>query len=231
MLSDNGIRLNKFLALHLKTGRRAADALVSSGKVKINGQIAQLGARVQPGDTITANGQMLSGRQKTELVYVLFNKPAGYVCSRRQQGDTQTIYSLLPPEYQHLKTVGRLDKESSGIMLLTNDGELAHKLTHPSFIKIKRYEITLDQPLQPLHHQMITDHGIDLPDGKSKLGLQRLNEGDDTQWLVTMHEGRNRQIRRTFKALGYEVTRLHRIQFGPYSTSQLGKASILKLEN
>ena len=159
------------------------------------------------------------------------NKPEGYVCSRRQQGDTPTIYSLLPPEYQHLKTVGRLDKNSSGLILLTNNGDLAHKLTHPSFIKVKKYEVTLDKPLEPLHHQMIADIGVDLPDGKSRFALERLRDGDDRNWLVTMHEGRNRQIRRTFGALGYDVVRLYRATFGPFTTYELDGGQMLRLES
>jgi 23S rRNA pseudouridine2605 synthase len=102
------------------------------------------------------------------------------------------------------------------LLLLTNDGQLAYELTHPKFIKQKVYEVTLNQPLQPLHRQMISDHGIQLDDGPSRLQLERLQENDDHAWRVTMHEGRNRQIRRTFAALGYTVTKLHRTQFGPY---------------
>jgi 23S rRNA pseudouridine2605 synthase len=90
-------------------------------------------------------------------------------------------------------------------------------MTHPSFGKTKQYQVRLDQPLQPLHHQMVNDHGIQLPDGLSKLQLERLHEGDDTQWRVLMHEGRNRQIRRTFAALGYTVIELHRTALGSYA--------------
>jgi 23S rRNA pseudouridine2605 synthase len=145
----------------------------------------------------------------------MMNKPVGYVVSRNGQG-SPTIYSLLPLQYHKLKPVGRLDKASSGLLLLTNDGNLANDLTHPSKQKVKIYEISLNLPLQPLHRQMISDHGIELEDGNSKLQLERREEGNDKDWTVTMHEGRNRQIRRTFGALGYDVTKLHRTQFGPY---------------
>jgi 23S rRNA pseudouridine2605 synthase len=220
-MSDDSIRLNKFIAQHLNVGRRAADDLIAAGKVTINGKPIELGARVRQGDTVQVQGREFAWEAHPDFIYLLMNKPEGYVCSRRQQGDTRTIYSLLPAKYQHLKTIGRLDKNSSGLIVLTNDGDLAHRLTHPSFVKVKKYEVTLDQPLQPLHHQMIADHGIDLPDGNSRLQLDRMHEGDSDSWLVTMHEGRNRQIRRTFGALGYEVLRLHRIQFGPVTTTQL----------
>lgn len=221
VMPEESIRLNKFIAQHLNVGRRAADELIASGKVNINDQPAGLGSRVRPGDVVWAQGRKITTDTPQHFIYLLMDKPEGYVCSRRQQGDTPTVYSLLPEKYQHLKTVGRLDKNSSGLILLTNNGDVAHALTHPSFTKIKRYEVTLDAPLAPLHHQMIADHGITLPDGNSRLQLDRLIDGDSTQWLVTMHEGRNRQIRRTFGALGYDVTRLHRISFGPYSIDQL----------
>lgn len=213
-------RLNKFLASQLAIGRRQADELITSAKVTINGEIPQLGSRVNPGDFIKVNGKTITAGE-FDFKYILMDKPTGYVCSRRQQDVTPTIYSLLPPELQYLKTVGRLDKDSSGLILLTNDGDFAHKLTHPSFSKIKKYEVELDKDLQPLHHQMIADHGVNLADGVSKFELMKMHEGDNSNWLVTMHEGRNRQIRRTFTALGYEVTALRRIQFGPYTLADL----------
>lgn len=153
-----------------------------------------------------------------------------YVCSRDGQGG-KTIYDLLPPELHHLKPVGRLDKNSSGLLLLTNDGQLAQQLTHPSFQKTKVYNIALNKPLEPLHHQMISDHGVVLEDGISKLQLQRMNETDNNNWKVIMSEGRNRQIRRTFDSLGYNVVKLHRTQFGPYKLNQLasGKFDDLKI--
>ncbi len=220
-MESTGTRLNKFLAVHLGIGRREADNLIAGGKVLVNGASPVLGSRVQDTDKVEVGGKVITGSQSPGYIYLLMNKPTGYVCSKRQQGDTPTIYSLLPDNYKNLKTVGRLDKDSSGIILLTNDGDLAHKLTHPSFAKIKKYEVTLDKPLEPLHHQMINDNGLQLPDGPSRLGLERMNDGDSTSWLVTMHEGRNRQIRRTFLALGYKVTRLNRIQFGDFSLNGL----------
>jgi 23S rRNA pseudouridine2605 synthase len=221
-------RLNKFIASQLNLGRRAADDLISAGKVTVNSKVASLGARVQSSDIVNVNGKHISD-QPHSFKYVLMDKPVGYVCSRRQQGNVPTIYSLLPPHYQHLKTVGRLDKDSSGLILMTNDGDLAHRLTHPSFSKVKKYELTINKPLEPIHHQMINDHGLQLPDGPSKLQLERRREGDNTAWLVTMHEGRNRQIRRTFAALGYNVTKLRRIQFGPYHIQDLGSGKIKEI--
>jgi 23S rRNA pseudouridine2605 synthase len=145
----------------------------------------------------------------------MLNKPTGYVVSRDGQGSL-TIYDLLPPELHSLKPIGRLDKDSSGLLLLTNDGQLAQELTHPKYQKTKIYEVTLSTPLQPLHRQMISDRGLQLTDGPSKLELERITDGNDKDWRVHMHEGRNRQIRRTFAALGYSVQTLHRTHFGSY---------------
>lgn len=214
------IRLNKYIAERLAMGRRQVDFLIEKGKVRVNGATPILGARVNPDhDTVTVSGKTVPPAHT--FTYLMLHKPTGYVCSRRQQGASPTIYELLPPEYHHLKPVGRLDKDSSGLILLTNDGDFAFAMTHPKFVKIKRYGIMLDAPLQPLHRQMISDHGLQLPDGLSKLELERLEDSDNHQWLVTMHEGRNRQIRRTFAALGYTVTRLHRVQFGSYYLDDL----------
>jgi 23S rRNA pseudouridine2605 synthase len=226
--STDSIRLNKYIASVLAIGRRQVDTLIEKGKVTVNGKKPELGARMHPGDVVLVDGKTLMP-QATPFVYLALHKPINYICSRKQQGDTPTIYALLPEKYQHLKPVGRLDKDSSGLLLLTNDGNFAHQMTHPSFGKVKRYEILLNKPLQPLHHQMISNHGIDLPDGKSKLTLQRINDGDDYAWEVTMHEGRNRQIRRTFAVLGYGVRKLHRTHFGNYTINTLKSGEFTEL--
>ena len=212
-------RLNKHLALQLGVSRREADNLIEKGTVSINGTPATLGARFTAGDTIAiANKQITDDATRQ---YIMFNKPVGYVCSRRDQGDNPTIYNILPPEFRVLKPVGRLDKDSSGLLILSNDGDFAFRMTHPKFTKTKVYHVTLDHDLAPLHQQMISDYGVTLDDGTSKLALARLSDDNRSQWEVTMAEGRNRQIRRTFAALGYTVTSLHRTQFGPYNLGTL----------
>ena len=210
----NLMRLNKFVALSLGVSRRKADELIEQGKILVNGDRAVLGRQISQSDTILHNSRELHIQPKK---LILLHKPVGYLCSRASQGGVPTIYELLPTSLHHLKPVGRLDKDSSGLILLTNDGDFAHQMTHPSFYKIKRYLVTLDQPLQPLHRQMINDFGVQLPDGPSRLTLERQHDGDDRRWIVQMSEGRNRQIRRTFAALGYTVTKLHRTDFGSYS--------------
>lgn len=212
-------RLNKQLALLLGISRREADNFIKSGRVKINGAKATLGDRVAEGDAIEVDNRRLD--VKPDFIYIMLNKPVGYVSSRRQQGDTPTLYRLLPPQYQSLKTVGRLDKDSSGLIILTNDGDFTQRMTHPSYTKVKIYEVELDHELEPLHQQMVSDYGIDLPDGKSQLQLMRLSDDSRKSWQVTMHEGRNRQIRRTFSALGYTVISLHRTNFGNYALGDM----------
>ncbi len=208
--------------------RREADELIEGGKVTVNGTVAILGSQVAEGDTITVNGKTLEGR--TDFRYVLFNKPVGYVCSRKPQGENPTIYELLPADMASLKPVGRLDKDSSGLLVLTNDGDFAHQMTHPSFHKVKVYQVSLDKSLEPLHQQMIADYGVEIGDGTSQLALERVDD-DRKDWVVTMSEGRNRQIRRTFGALGYTVTALHRTNFGPYTLADLQSGQTKELSN
>lgn len=228
-----GVRLNKFLAERLGISRREADDAIAAGKVTVDGKTAVLGTRI-----MVSEAENTAGGAKSidfspnvcyngEIVpvfggytYLMLNKPVGYVCSRRRQGEVPTVFELLPERYQGLKTVGRLDKDSSGLILLTNDGDFAFQMTHPKFVKIKVYEVTLDRALEPLHQQEIVDFGVMLKDGGSKLGLERLDEGRK-YWRVTMSEGRNRQIRRTFGALGYTVVELKRLSFGKYQLGEL----------
>lgn len=220
------IRLNKFLAERLGVSRREADDLIVAGRIKINQRVAALGDRVDKLDKVCYNEKIIPF--SAGYSYYALNKPVGYVCSRKRQGDTPTLFELLPQELRQLKTVGRLDKDSSGLILLTNDGDFAFQMTHPQFTKLKIYQVTLDHPLEPLHQQMISDFGIELTDGRSQLGLTRLDDTRKT-WQVMMHEGRNRQIRRTFGALGYTVTKLHRIQFGPYKLDGLASGKWVKI--
>jgi 23S rRNA pseudouridine2605 synthase len=212
------MRINKFVALATGKSRRETDRLIADGLVQINNQMAELGQDTAPGDLVTLEGHLLT--LPSETTTIMLNKPKGYVTSRDGQG-SQTIYDLLPAEYHQLKPIGRLDKDSSGLLLLTNNGKLAHELTHPSFQKTKTYEVALDKNLQPLHRQMISDKGLMLADGLSKLELERIEEGNDKKWRVRMSEGRNRQIRRTFASLGYGINSLHRTHFGNYALNDL----------
>ena len=227
------IRLNKFLAERLGCSRREADELIQSGQVLINQKQASIGVKIDKNDKVWYNKKIVPF--DAEYSYLAFNKPVGYVCSRHQQGDTPTVYSLLPHRYQALKTVGRLDKDSSGLILFTNDGDFAFKMTHPKFRKTKVYEVELDHSLEPLHQQMISDYGVMLDDGVSKFKVIAAagpaeHKPDRTRLTVILTEGRNRQIRRTFAALGYRVTRLHRTNFGKYELGDLAPGRYVIIE-
>ena len=163
------------------------------------------------------------------------NKPVDYICSRKQQGPTPTIYNLLPRQLHHLKVAGRLDKDSCGLILLTDDGDTIFKLTHPKFGKEKVYFVGLNKPLDPEDISRI-ENGINLEDGSSKFKVEpitlknpKTEEVMSNTYKVTMSEGRNRQIRRTFGSLRYMVTHLERQSFGPYNISQLNNKTYLQI--
>lgn len=207
------MRINKFVALATGISRRTADELIQSGAITVNGLPVAAGYVVKEKDAVASRGKILT--RPSRLTTIMLHKPIGYVCSREGQG-SKTVYDLVPHEYHSLKPVGRLDKDSSGLLLLTNDGQLAQELTHPSRGKSKVYDVTLNKPLAPADAARIIS-GIKLSDGISKLRLK----GTETKWTVTMSEGRNRQIRRTFAKAGYNVVRLHRTSFGVYQLNQL----------
>ena len=212
------MRINKYVALATGLSRRKADDVIASGQIKINGTPATTGSTLSDQDIVTLNNKKLS---LPIFTTILLNKPTGYVCSRNGQG-SKTIYDLLPAKYHNLKPIGRLDKNSSGLLLLTNNGTLHQQLSHPSYVKQKRYIVTLNKPLLPQDQTNILK-GVMLEDGISKLQLKK----DGKSWIVTMAEGRNRQIRRTFFALGYKVTKLTRTNFGPYKLSDIPKNYII----
>lgn len=224
------MRLNKFIAHATGMARREADEAILNGRISVNGKVANIGQDVDgQSDIIKLDDKQITLPATTTVI--MLNKPIGYVCSRNAQAkDAKTVYELLPSDLRQLKTIGRLDKDSSGLILLTDDGDMAHRLTHPSFTKTKEYVIELDRPLTPLHQQMIADFGINLTDGPSKLLLERLND-ERTKFRVIMHEGRNRQIRRTFAALGYQVVSLHRISFGSYQLGDLPSGKYKRVDH
>ena len=219
------MRLNKWLAEHTRYSRRGADELISQGKVSINGIPATVGQLVQHGDTVLIDGQPVHNTEAKKVV-VLLHKPVGYVCSRKGQG-AYTVYSLLPLHLHHLDIAGRLDKDSSGLVVLTNDGTLTHSLTHPSQNKIKEYIISLNKPLSEQDEKAIIN-GVQLDDGVSRLSLHATTKIRDT-FVVRMSEGRNRQIRRTFSQLGYTVKTLHRQTVADYHLGNLKQGSFIVL--
>jgi 23S rRNA pseudouridine2605 synthase len=229
---ERSVRLNKHLAHTLGISRREADEWISQGRIAVNGVVARTGMTVDPvTSAVAVDGSMISRAPHT-YQYVLMNKPVGYICSRRQQGNTPTIYQILPKKYHHLKVAGRLDKDSCGLLLLTDDGDTILQLTHPRFGKEKIYHVQLHKPLSAEDKEQI-ESGVELEDGASKFTISDISTNTSNippnTYKVTISEGRNRQIRRTFGSLRYMVKHLERISFGPYKISQLDDRLFLEI--
>lgn len=206
----NKTKLNKRLVeLALAPSRRAADKLISQQKVRVNGRVSSdLTTRVDPTDKITVGQRRGLIR---ENIYLLFNKPVGYVCSHRVEKDQLTIFALLPKSFAGLKFVGRLDRDSSGLLILTSDGDFVQKISHPKNTKMKYYQVKLDRPLHKIDSQKLLG-GVKLDDGLSR--FDELKVISESRVRLAIHSGRKRQIRRSFAALGYTVTELRRYQIG-----------------
>ena len=218
------MRLNRFLAAAGLGSRRSCDALIASGAVEINGgRIDNLATRVSPGDDVRVRGRRI---QQAKPVYLLLNKPRGYVVTRSDERGRRTIYDLLPNEFSSLFHVGRLDKESEGLLLLTNDGDLAQRLTHPSHEIEKEYEVTLDKAFDPAHAQKLL-RGIFIEGGRAR--FERLRTSASDRLMVILRQGIKRQIRLMCYALGYEVERLRRTRIGPVIDRRLPAGSFRHL--
>jgi len=217
------MRINRFVALATGISRRKADKLVQDCKVFINDRQAQLSDHVTSADKVVLNKERLYLPE--ENTTIMLNKPVGYVCSRNGQG-SKTVYDLMPKELHHLKPVGRLDKDSSGLLLMTDNGNLAHELAHPKFIKPKKYIVSLNKPLKVQAFEQL-DNGVKLSDGLSRMTVRPTN--DSKVYTVEMTEGRNRQIRRTFSHIRYIVEELHRLSFGSYRLGTLEPGKFKKV--
>lgn len=202
------MRLNKYIALATGMSRRSADLAIKSNRVEVDSEKATLGLDVGDGSKVNLDGKLL--KLKNRRTTLILNKPEGYVTSRTGQG-SKTIYNLLPKKFHDLKPIGRLDKNSSGLILLTNDGDLANKLTHPRYEKEKVYRVNLNKTLALSDSKKLLT-GVKLSDGMSK--FIKVKDCSNNTYEVILGEGRNRQIRRTFNALGYKMNKLHRIQLG-----------------
>jgi 23S rRNA pseudouridine2605 synthase len=221
------IRLNKRLVqLGFVNSRRAGDELIMSGKVRVGGKtIENLATLVTTNDIISVSGR--GAKFHDSNLVVALNKPVGYVCSHAQQGNSPTIFSLLPHNFGHLKIAGRLDKDSSGLVVLSSDGDLVQKLSHPKTLKPKEYIIDLDKPLAAIDQKRLLT-GVKLNDGISK--FDSLSKITATRWRLSLHEGRNRQIRRTLADIGYTVKTLERVSLGKLNLGSLpyGKHKVIK---
>jgi len=216
------VRLQKFLSQAGVASRRAAEELITAGRVRVNGSVVkELGVRVDPRTAIVeVDGERI--RPATRR-WVAFHKPRGYVSTRHDTHGQRTVYSLLPDELQGLFYVGRLDRESEGLMLFTNDGDAAHRLLHPSFRVERVYEVHL--AAEPgARERKILLQGIELEDGLARaINLRRLKptKMGRTRVAISLMEGRKREVRRMFEAIGHPVIRLRRMRYGPIELGDL----------
>jgi 23S rRNA pseudouridine2605 synthase len=203
------MRLNRFLAAAGFGSRRHCDELIAAGRVAINGKSctdfsAQPGAR----DHVKVDGKLV---HVAPLLTVMLHKPAGFVSTRRDPHVRDTVFDLLPPKFSRLFNIGRLDAPTEGLLLLTNNGDLAQHLTHPRFKVEKEYEVTLDRPWDPALTPKLL-RGIVL-DGR-RARIARIHSISPMRLRVVLRQGINRQVRRMFEALGYHVKRLVRVRIG-----------------
>ena len=204
-----GVRLNKYLASCGIGSRRGCEELIESGRVEVNGSpCLKLATRITPADFVRLDGKRVL--PKEEMV-VIFHKPRGYVCTRSDELGRQTIYHLLPPALHALHHVGRLDTESEGMLILTNDGDLSQRLMHPSKSVEKEYLVTANQAFENAHLDQFLA-GVFTEEGKLK--AKEIERISARRIKVILDHGAKRQIRVMFEALGYQVTKLLRVRIG-----------------
>ena len=206
------VRLNKFIANSGVCSRREADNFILAGVVTVNGEVVtELGTKVNINtDDIRFNGERLKGEEK---IYIVMNKPKGYVTTASDPHADKTVMDLLKGCPSRVFPVGRLDKNTTGVLMFTNDGEIAEKLTHPSYDKKKIYQVSLDSKLKQEDYEKILS-GVELPDGMIAADeLEYIEEDDHRKLGIEIHSGKNRIVRRIFESLGYEVKALDRVYF------------------
>lgn len=219
--TDPTLKLHTYIAHSGLMSRRKAEALISAGQVLVNGRPAHIGQRINPAvDRISVQGKTV--KTDTEKVYYLVNKPKGLISTTSDELHRQTVLSLVPPTQHRLYPVGRLDKDSEGLMLLTNDGDVAYFLTHPKHEVNKTYRVRVSTEPTVL----ALDHlrrGVKLDRGYTRPAEVEILSSDHAgTWLeITIHEGKQHQVRRMMQRVGYEVERLIRVQLGPFTLKML----------
>ncbi|MGN1308722.1 MAG: pseudouridine synthase, partial [Akkermansia sp.] len=206
---EGSVRLNKFLASCGYESRRAADRLIQEGRVEVNGKVVDTpGLRVVPSDFVKVDGHR--AEPKAEVV-LLLNKPRGFVCSREKQGAEKTVYDLLPAKYRYVNYIGRLDTDSEGLLLFTNNGELSRSLAHPAGGVEKEYWVTLDQAFDTgVLMQLLK--GVRIPEGQAK--AKYVSRLSPRRACVVLEQGLKRQVRQMFACLGLRVRKLVRVRIG-----------------
>ena len=225
MIEVQKIRLNKYISQSGYCSRRQADELIKQRKVILNNiTVKELGCKIDPIHDVVRikNGPTLKPSQKKILL--MMNKPKGYVCTKKDQYANRTVYDLLPHQFQHLFSIGRLDKDSEGLLLFTNDGELSNKLMHPKFKKEKTYRLTIrgrleEKELEQIQSGMRLIKFRTLPAKVKEISFDK--EENRSVLEMTITEGKKRQIRETFLALKHPVKKLVRLVFGPYRLLKL----------
>ena len=225
-IKDNGlIRLNKYISNSGICSRREADELIASGVVTVNGEVvSQMGYKVKPSDIVCYDGQKLSNERK---VYLLLNKPKGFITTVDDPQERKTVMSLVKNACsERIYPVGRLDRNTCGLLLFTNDGELTKKLTHPSFGARKIYHVELDKPLTKADMQKLLD-GVELEDGFSSFDdIQYVETANSKKVVgVELHSGKNRIVRRMFNHLDYNVEKLDRVCFAGLTKKNLSRGN------
>lgn len=204
-----GVRLNKYLASCGIGSRRACEDLILSGRIEVNGSpVVKLATRVSDSDSVRLDGKRVFPKEE---IVVVFHKPRGYVCTRKDELGRKTIYDLLPASMQNLHHVGRLDTDSEGMLIMTNDGDLSQKLMHPSKSVEKEYLVTSNQAFENAHLDQFLA-GIFTEEGK--LRAKQIERISARRIKVILDHGAKRQIRVMFEALGYQVTKLLRVRIG-----------------
>ncbi|MDX5419451.1 MAG: pseudouridine synthase [Hymenobacteraceae bacterium] len=219
---DGSIRLNRYIANAGVCSRREADELILSGEIKVNGEpVTEMGFKVQPSDTVMYGKKVLS---REKMVYVLLNKPKDFITTTEDPEGRKTVMSLVEKaSKERIFPVGRLDRNTTGLLLFTNDGELAQKLTHPSNEIRKIYQVELDKPITKDDFQKVVE-GVELEDGKAMVDDVAML-GDSKKFLgLEIHIGRNRIVRRIFEHLGYEVVTLDRVQYAGLTKKDLPRS-------
>ena len=209
------MRLQKYLAHAGVASRRAAEELIVRGQVRVNGKVVrELGTSVEESDEVAVNGKIVS--LPTKHTYIVLHKPLGVVTTMRDPQGRRTVSDLLPKGLPRIVPVGRLDYDTSGVLLLTNDGELAHVLTHPRFGVEKTYRAVVKGQLSADELDRLR-RGMRLEEARAAGARVKVvaSPGDRTVLDITIHEGRNRQVRRMLEAVGHPVRELRRLRFGP----------------
>lgn len=226
---EKGERINKYLANAGICSRREADKLIAAGIVSINDKpVTTLGTRVMKGDVVKLAGEELAPEK---MVYVLLNKPKDCITTLDDPQGRKTVVDIVKNACkERIYPVGRLDRYTTGVLLLTNDGELATRLAHPSFNITKIYNVRLDKEASPEHIQQIMN-GIELADGEVKVDVAKFYKDDDHSCVrIELHSGKNRVIRRIFESLGYRVMSLERVSFAGITKKKLGRGKFRFLD-